>query len=406
MLGIYDGTENLEEQRKKLGIKNTGQGTNFLQNIQGPGAQEFSNALNKTKEAYQEGGFSSALGVGVRNTPGVIAATIRDTITPEPLRRGLSALAGEGKEVTKAVVSGKATPTEQEPKTWADNVARASKPLTRGSVEDHGKTTNMQEGALIDPVIAPKINEPVNALRDAELGKMTSSAKRLPDGSQRNTLSIGGNTLSYNPADFNRGDNNIIESANKPIRGLQQLGNGLDITFDKSIPQNIRQAVVANSSGEMSPEETQRRNLARQQFLDRQGYKEADPYEGLNTRAKRELMIQKEQNKQSSLNNQADNAVQAERNRILEKSNLLEDERLKMPKEVKPDSQVLDFTDNIGNKRQEIWANDGSGKYVRAMADQQTVESPTIATIEKMKSLRGDPKAEAQYKARFGQLPY
>lgn len=84
---------------------------NVLQNIIGPGGREFFEAKSKVKDAYREGGVSSALGIGLRETPRVLAATIRDIITPEPLRRGLGTLVGEVGEVGRAAVTGKAVPT-------------------------------------------------------------------------------------------------------------------------------------------------------------------------------------------------------------------------------------------------------------------------------------------------------
>lgn len=354
-----------------------------------PGGRELFDTAKQVKEAYQKGGFSSAAGIGLRNIPRVFAATTRDIIAPEPLRRGLRKLAGETAEFGKAAILGEVTPTSN-----GDQI-----------LEDDTKTLPQQSlSQLPDPLI----NEIPNIRRDTELGKMTSSAEALDDGGQKNTFSIGGNTLSYNlsphdlavkksiedidariaqgfeptpeqaqkiaalkkRAGFTRGGTDRDLSSDS-IQGLQQLGNGLDVTFDESVPQDRRLAFMRASSGEMSERETNARNLQHQQWLGRQGYREPDPYAGLGNRAKRELMVQEAKNKQSGIESTAADVTATERNRILEEQNIRENKRLLRPTQTKSGTKVIKVPDGFGGFKEEIWTDRSDVKYTRAMQNQQ-----------------------------------
>ena len=390
-MALYKEEENKKKFLEKLKQNKTPSMSG--DNIIGPGGHEFFNAKKQVKEAYEKGGFSSAAGIALRKTPGVLAATVRDTITPEPLRRGLSSLAGEAGNFGSAALTGDVTPIEKvsadRSKILADNIAQQS----------------------LNQLSNPVISEIPNVRRDTELGKITSSAKSLADGGQRNTFSIGGNTLSYDlskkdlsikksiedidakiaqgfeptpeqsqriaelkrKAGFTLGGTDRKLSTNE-VTGLQQLGNGLEVTFDSSIPQDRRLEFMKNSSGEMSEKETDNRNLAQQQWLARQGYSKSDPYAGLSNRAKRELLVQKSKNKQSGVNNAATNAIAEERNRILEEGNIRQEERLSTPKQVKPDVRVIKVPDGFGGFKDQIMRVGPDGNYISAMGDQQDIK--------------------------------
>lgn len=72
-------------------------------------------------------------------------------------------------------------------------------------------------------------------------------------------------------------------------------------------------------------------------------------------------------------------------------------------------AKILKFKDPVIGEREEVWDINSQGKYVNAMAEQQSFETPSEATKAKMLKMRGSENAqeyEAEYVKRFGRLPY
>lgn len=404
-----------------------------LQNITGPGGQEFFDATNDVKDAYNTGGFSSAAGVAVRNIPGVVAATVRDTITPEPLRRGLSSLIGEAKEFGTAVASGKATPTP---------------------IAQINQTNPLDTNTLAT-------NEKQNALRDSTLGALSANAEALPDGSQKNTYSIGNNNLSYNLSENDlaikkslEDIDNYLAQGNVPTpeqqkridalrrqagfmrggtdRGFntdsrqgantgprRRLGN-LDVEFDSSVDAASRERFLENpvrptaqidrynanrgSEGNtLAASSRAARNIVgRRAESPKVGWKErvADKKNETNLRIQGLAKQQSQDNLESTLNSnqtiaQYKNETDQERNQLMQDRNLIAANK-------KTALKPLVIDDGLGG--QKIMVPGPDGNYVDGTVGQ--TETPTKATIAKMKSLKGDKHAEDIYRKRFGQLPY
>jgi len=202
---------------------------------------------------------------------------------------------------------------------------------------------------------------------------------------------------------------------------LQQLGNGLDVTFDESIPQANRQAFINNSSGEMSAKESFNRNLAHQQWLDRQGYtkvNEQNPWEKIiNSNMSPGRKIDAMRAMEAGKANQESNALLKDKNRIdemnIRSQNTLRDIQGQLAQnpptksnEYKP--QVITEEDILGNKTQRIMVPDANGQYINGM-ENQGFETPSEATKARMLSKKGSKDAaayEAEYIKRFGSLPY
>jgi len=312
----------------------------FLENIQGPGGREFTDATKEVGTAYKEGGFPSAAGIAARKAPGIIAATVRDVVTPEPVRRGLSELYQSGKEFTRAAALGEITPKDA----VISSKNAVISPVDNTAISDTN-TINLPRKSL-EQLSAPKINEIYNARRDAELGKMTSSARKLPGGGQRNTFSLGGNTISYD-----------VGADGVPIghkRSLQNLSNG---TAAQQAEARFNSRPAVNPTKEALAQWDYQQGLKSGRYQPK-----TDPYAGLSARAKRELMLQESRNRQSGLENINTNKIAQDRNRILEESNIRDSQRMLEQAKSKSDSAWTIKNmgkDELGQQQNMLFNSDG-----------------------------------------------
>jgi len=156
-----------------------------------PGADRGIETGKLVGDAYDKGGFPSAAGTFLRRVPGDIAVGAKEMLV-DPINNVISPWVNATADIGKTVLTGKINSFDEKPRLLNNiNQPNINKPV------DTPVISNNKESVVL-PLQPHKINEPTNALRDQELGKMTSSAELLADGGQKNTLAIGGNTLSYN----------------------------------------------------------------------------------------------------------------------------------------------------------------------------------------------------------------
>lgn len=331
---------------------------------------------------------------------------------------------------------------------------------------DHGKTTNMtpdELSKLNTTLKVPVINETSNDKRDSELGKITSSIS-----GNTSTYNIGGNSLSYKLNDNDSQIKTNLEKINqiatsgaeispeqtKQINTLrQQAGflrggtdkkpvdinglpvssgnnitssNGLSINFPKGTDQNIidnaKKLNTQINQEYVDPTAIANRSEQSKQFLARQGYKETPEYlrnilkpgdiPGMSNRALREYN-----------NRILDNNLSKDKNRVEEISSLsqnklrdIQGDVLKNPplKEnaLKPIVvEESDPTDPTGMRKKQVIKMPNAEGTGYLDQTNQTFTTPKPATTEKLLKMRSskDPNfaaAEAEYKTRFGNLPY
>jgi len=267
----------------------------------------------------------------------------------------------------------------------------------------------------------PKINETPNAQRNAELGEMT-----VAKNGNTTTYDIGGNTLSFEGNKDNQTRTNL-ERINP--NGPQRVGN-MDVSFDSSVSSEARKRFLENPvapTGQMAQYEKYMNTPRGQNFGVTKIDNSLEPPMGWRTR--KDLMLQELTNQQSRENNLAEiasrSAIDKEKNRI-DEMNVTSQNKLRdiqgqvaqqpPAKETELKPMVIeepDPNDPTGtSKRQKIMIPnaDGTG-YVDGMSGQPTVTTPKPATTEKLLKMRAskDPNfaaAEAEYKMRFGNLPY
>ena len=286
-----------------------------------------------------------------------------------------------------------------------------------------GQGTRVVERNMLPSVSieSPKINETPNAQRDAELGKMTASIN-----GNTTTYDIGGNTLSFEGNKDSQTRTNL-ERINP--NGSQRVGN-MDVAFDSSVSSEARKRFLENPvapTGQMAQYEKYMNTPRGQNF----GVTKIDnsPPPPMGWRTHKDLMLQELTNQQSEKNTLAEIAsqqkIEKEKNRINEMGVVAENKLRDIQGQVAQQPPVKetalkpmvieepDPNDPTGaSKRQKIMVPNADGTdYVDGMSGQPTVTTPKPATTEKLLKMRAskDPNfaaAEAEYKMRFGNLPY
>ena len=286
-----------------------------------------------------------------------------------------------------------------------------------------GQGTRVVERNMLPSVNieSPKINEIPNSQRDEELGKMT-----VATNGNTTTYDIGGNTLSFEGNKNNQTKTNL-ERINP--NGIQRVGN-MNVSFDSSVSPEARKRFLENPvapTGQMAQYEKYMNTPRGQNF----GVTKIDnsPPPPMGWRTHKDLMLQELTNQQSEKNNLAEiasrSAIDKEKNRIDEMGVIAENKlrdiqgqvaQQPLVKETALKPMVIeepDPNDPIGaSKRQRIMIPNAEGTgYVDGMSGQPTVTTPKPATTEKLLKMRAskDPNfaaAEAEYKMRFGNLPY
>lgn len=326
----------------------------ILRNITGPGGREFLTAKEEVKDAYSRGGLPSAIGMGLRKTPGVLAATVRDTITPEPLRRGLKTLAKGTGEVGKTALTGDITSraTETFPnKTMSNKFSgMVDRIASDRSEQIIPKSTGLRE--------MTKDQRAVASLKDFDKDLAVSGTPRQ----------VGGYEVSGMTSD------ELERFSRTPTRpGTRMLRTGRPEggwSPDYSRQPAEEQMPVFKAPGFTGEAKAARINSQKQQWLkERRGAGDA-------------MNLVKTQQEGQTARTLMDMGTAQEKNRILEESNLRQERRLGRPQQVKPDAKVIKVPDGSGGLKDEIRTYDAAtGTYVRAMGDQQSLK-----TIPKNKS--------------------
>ena len=283
-----------------------------------------------------------------------------------------------------------------------------------------GQGTRVVERNMLPSVNieTPKINETPNAQRDEELGKMTSSINGYTT-----TYDIGGNTLSFE-GNKNNQTSTSLEKINP--NGIQRVGN-MDVAFDSSVSPEARKRFLENPvapTGQMTQYEKYMNTPRGQNF----GVTKIDntPPPPIGWRTRKDLMLQNLDNQQSRENNLANLEEQRQRfiidkdkNRIDEMGVIAENKLRDIQgqvaqnpptKETELKPLVVKEYDELGNvigERIKLPGPDGT----YGASTQPKFTTPKPATTEKLLKMRAskDPNfaaAEAEYKARFGNLPY
>jgi hypothetical protein len=306
--------------------------------------------------------------------------------------------------------------------------------------------------------ILPSINEVPDSRRERELGKLTSSSSGGVD-----TYNINGNTLSYKlndsdqqlksnlekldkimesgidpatgkavtpaqveaynqlrmDAGYMRGgtDRKPVGTDGRALRNLKETDSGLNIQFNPSVSQHTRQEVM-QPSGLNDPKAIAARTEAHQQWLGRNGYEPVDPITGMTPSAEQKLApatrIKLAELKASNVNEKANrNLTEKSTDSEIKLRDIQGQVALNPPvKESAFKPITLKQKDMLGNESERVLVpNKEQTGYVDVTPNQQQFTAPKQATIDKMLKMRDskDPNlaaAEAEYKTRFGELPY
>jgi len=289
-----------------------------------------------------------------------------------------------------------------------------------------GQGTRVVERNMLPSVSteSPKINETPNAQRDSELGAMTAAKN-----GNTTTYDIGGNTLSF---EGNKNTQTITNLEKINPNGIQRVGN-MDVSFDSSVSPEARKRFLENPvapTGQMAQYEKYMNTPRGQNFGVTKIANSPPPPMGWRERKDMNLQIldnqQSRENNLANLEEQRQRAViDKDKNRIDEMGVIAENKLRDIQGQVAKHPPIKETTlkpmvieeadpnDPTGTaKRQKIMIPNAEGTgYVDGMSGQPTFSTPKPATTEKLLKMRAskDPNfaaAEAEYKMRFGNLPY
>lgn len=337
----------------------------------------------------------------------------------------------------------------------SNNIIPAVKDFSTGVVTGKPETSTLKDISNTRP---DRVNESPTAIArvggNMPLAERTTNTGITPNLSSSdmqlkqnmgeiNRLLAAGESTKYTPAQIQ----SLREQAGFLRGGTDRRAvgrNGLPIQSggsNYSIQGNSDAVNAFNSAvnpGEYSPEAKQARNLQREQFLLRQGFEKVDPNTGLTPSKLNSLPIEKQFEIKKAVedmklkriqgegigseNNLRDLTGQATQMKIDEavREKALQEEynnpKIAPERRTQIERQLglkdltefgtLDQFDALGNKTGQTLYNKRTGEQ-----KQQSFIKPQPATTEKLLKMRAakDPNfaaAEAEYKSRFGSLPY
>ena len=383
-----------------------------------PGAERGQETGRLIGEAYNKGGVASAVGMGLRRAPGDIVTGVGDFLNKgivQPTNRLLAAPINALADIGRTAITGEVIPaTERVPLVPTGPVASTTTQAARPSGSRPSRSFSASEpkaDKFYDAPIAlrtPTLKELPNAQRDAELGKMNVGI----DGNIV-TYDIGGNTLSY---DASKTDPSKIS-----LRNINRASGNAPTWDDYHAQQRARLNTTRGGYYGPTPLPTEPSESSDKSFG-------GLFLQGLQARKDR-TYAQIENDIAGQDINRAQAMTQANRNLLMADSNrisemdVLGQNKLRdiqgqvaqqpVPKENSLKPIVVKQYDEIGNViGEEIKMPNAEGTgYVGGNATQSNFTVPKPATTAKLIKMREskDPNlaaAEAEYKMRFGNLPY